>query len=268
MTVPDSCSVNTREWLIVAVRYSVSLLLPPAILWSTLQMIRSAFTDPTGQTQDVPDAVTLWAICISTLVIATYVIFELLFYRLPDGRTFLMWQEKDTGLPVEQLPLMWLFLLGCLLVFASVFGFISMCGTTTFDRHYLITGATGFACFPVFQCALKSHLLFIACRHRYIARRNDRQRMLAEAEERRQRTALIVPSKPPETFESRLNRLTSEHEQRLKQLRRVPIDEEERAYLIELETSRFKDAIRALTDPTLIIRISNTSPTGDNDNAS
>lgn len=30
MTVPDSCSVNTRESIIVAFRYSVSLLLPPA----------------------------------------------------------------------------------------------------------------------------------------------------------------------------------------------------------------------------------------------
>lgn len=251
MTVPDSCSVNTRESIIVAFRYSVSLLLPPAILWSTLQIIRSVFTDPTGQTQDVPDAVTLWAIGISSVAIAAYVIFELLFYRLPDGRTFLMWQEKDTGMPVEQSPLMSLFLLTLLLVFAGVFGLVSMSGTTPFERHYLIALATGFSCYPVFHCALTSHLLFVACRHRYIARRNDRFRTMAEAEERRRQTALIVPPAMPVTFETRLHSLTTEHQERLRQLRLLPIADDEREYLVELEQSRFHDAIRTLTDPSL-----------------
>jgi hypothetical protein len=128
---------------------------------------------------------------------------------------------------------------------------MAMAGTTTFEANYLSGAVTGLVSSPVLKFALQSKQLYYSHRNKYCHRRYLREQSRKAAEERRRRDAAVVPSKPIETFESRLKVVANEHEERLEQLQLLPIDTEERDYLVELEQSRFHDQIRALTDSSL-----------------
>ena len=106
-----------------------------------------------------------------------------------------------------------------------------------------------FANLPLLYVLFHTTSLYEGHRVRYhFARHRWRTTRIQNIEHQR-RLAVIASESSPSTFEAKLAELTLKHQQRVVRLRRLPLETDERDYLIELETARFTESVRALTDP-------------------
>ncbi|MEZ6131116.1 MAG: hypothetical protein R3C59_20785 [Planctomycetaceae bacterium] len=261
--MPHTTKLSPPESLWVGILFLAKLILPPVILWGALFAVRSGFSFASGTRYEISDNLLVYAIAVDSLIIASFGLYLFLFIRLPDGRCFIEWESKKPSFkPTDNSPTrdsidVLAALVGILLLIVGpiILGGIATYGGTRYDAVFLTSLVVVMIDHPVAICAIKSSLLFDAERQKYIARRNARRDALLkarkEAEELRRKQALIVPPKPPVTFESRLNDITAEHQERMRQLERLQIDPQEREYLIELQQARYLEQVRTLTDPSL-----------------
>lgn len=246
----DPPPLSFWESLDMGSRFAVRLAAPPVGLWIALHVIRTAFETPTVVGSFIrPDATIA---CFVTNIVA-FVVFWLvqsLLLRTPSGHILLHEAARLQGLNPEpnQPP----GLVFCLFVLMGTVAGLPLPFLACSDiplasgRSFCIAFLTLWANVPLLCVLFKTTTLFHGHRDGFLRRRYVRLDALRQAEEaRRRQTPVVVPV----TFESQLKQLTEEHHQRVSQLKLLPIDEEERAYLIELEVARFREAIRSLTDP-------------------
>jgi hypothetical protein len=104
---------------------------------------------------------------------------------------------------------------------------------------------------PLLYVLYHTNQLYEGHRIRYhFARDRWRKKYFGKVERERLRQ-IVAAENPPRSFEARLALLTLKHHERLSELRRLPLSTDERQYLIELETTRFTESVRAMTDPSL-----------------
>ncbi|MEZ6131115.1 MAG: hypothetical protein R3C59_20780 [Planctomycetaceae bacterium] len=177
-------------------------------------------------------------------------------FRYSDGSTLFQRTRRDLQpeFKLADVP-MTILLLAVPMVAALLLSLVVAATKTDEETWGMILFLALYANAPVAYSLFTSNELIRAHRASYIARRNARRDAILEArkeaEELRRKQALIVPPKPPVTFESRLNDITTEHQERMRQLGRLQIDPQEREYLIELQQARYLEQVRTLTDPSL-----------------
>lgn len=232
-------------------RFAFRLAAPPLLLWCCLHIVRAVFDVQLGGKFVVPAASTQTFLIANTILMLVYWILQNLHFPAADGTTILAKFRRECGDDSQtsaSLPGA-IVVAVTLLVCAFVLSLLCLAGTSRVEIHYLILVVTGFATYPIVHSLFTSNTLIDCHRRNYFLRRDERHKAKHEALEAERQRALVIPPKTAETFESQLKRLTDEHHQRVSQLKLLPIEEEERAYLIELEVARFREAIRSLTDP-------------------
>lgn len=223
-------------------RFAVRLAAPPIVLWIMLAVFQ-----PAPGTSSLTRAVLT-----PTIIILIYWLLQNAHFRFADGSTLLrrLYRDLQADTNLQQFPTT-LLLVGITLAAATAPSLLVAAATKQDELTVFLLVLTGIATYPIAYSLFTSNQLLQSHRTSYIARRDARIKARKEAEELRRKQALIVPPKPPVTFESRLNDITAEHQERMRQLARLQIDPQERDYLIELQQARYLEQVRTLTDPSL-----------------